>query len=208
MSGRHYLFLTNFVKLFTLLMSDLDSLKNLILAPYILKATALIGISRKVGGNQFRHSFSTLGILLDYKYFNDSILLKASLIHDLLEDLPETQVDEVRSTDYEGNEVVNLVLEVTRLREETKVQYMQRVLDTGSVRARVLKCADRISNLTDLHRDTHPDHKISDYLDQTEKYILPMARQVNADMVIELTDLIARRRNIIRKMESGSADNQ
>jgi GTP pyrophosphokinase len=189
-------------------MSDLDSLKNLILAPYILKATALIGISRKVGGNQFRHSFSTLGILLDYKYFNDSILLKASLIHDLLEDLPETQVDEVRSTDYEGNEVVNLVLEVTRLREETKVQYMQRVLDTGSVRARVLKCADRISNLTDLHRDTHPDHKISDYLDQTEKYILPMARQVNADMVIELTDLIARRRNIIRKMESGSADNQ
>ena len=183
-------------------MSDLDALKNLVLAPYILKATALIGVSRKVGGNQFRHSFSTLGILLDYKYFNDSVLLKASLIHDLLEDLPDTQVDEIRYIDHEANQVVDLVLEVTRRSDETKPQYMQRVLDTGSVRARVLKCADRISNLTDLHRDTHPDHKISDYLDQTEQYILPMARQVNADMVIELSDLITRRRDFIRKLSA------
>jgi GTP pyrophosphokinase len=188
-------------------MNDLDALKNLVLAPYILKATALIRVSRKVGGNQFRHSFSTLGILLDYKYFSDSILLKASLIHDLLEDLPETEVDDIRRTDYEGNEVVDLVLEVTRRHGETKLQYLQRVLDTGSVRARVLKCADRISNLTDLHRDTHPDQKISDYLKQTEDFVLPMARQVNADMVIELTDLIARRRDILRRMQSaGGAD--
>jgi (p)ppGpp synthase/HD superfamily hydrolase len=181
-------------------MSDLDALKNLVLAPFILKATALISVGRKVGGNQFRHSFSTLGILLDYKYFNDSVLLKASVIHDLLEDVPETQVDEIRHIDSEANLVVNLVLEVTRVKPETKVQYLQRILDTGSRYAKILKCADRISNLTDLHRDTHPDHKISDYLDQTEKYIVPMARQVNADMVIELTDLITRRRDILRRM--------
>lgn len=181
-------------------MSDLDSLKNLVLAPYILKATALISVGRKVGGNQFRHAFSTLGILFDYKYFNDSILLKASVIHDLLEDVPETQVDEIRLIDYEANEVVNLVLEVTRYRPETKEQYLQRILDNGSRYAKILKCADRISNLTDLHRDTHPDHKISGYLDQTEKFIVPMARQVNADMVIELTDMIARRRDILRRM--------
>jgi (p)ppGpp synthase/HD superfamily hydrolase len=181
-------------------MSDLDSLKNLVLAPYILKATALISVSRKVGGNQFRHAFSTLGILFDYKYFNDSILLKASVIHDLLEDVPETQVDEIRLIDYEANEVVNLVLEMTRYRPETKEQYLQRILDYGSRYAKILKCADRISNLTDLHRDTHPDLKISGYLDQTEKYIIPMARQVNSDMVIELTDMIARRRDILRRM--------
>ena len=184
-------------------MSDLDALKNLVLAPYVLKATALIGVSRKVGGNQFRHSFSTLGILLDYKYFEDSILLKASLIHDLLEDLPETQVDEIRNIDLDASRVVDLVLEVTRRPEETKEQYLQRVLDQGSVKARILKCADRISNLTDLHRDTHPDHKIYDYLDQTEKFILPMARQVNADMVIELTDLVAKRRKMLQRMMSG-----
>ncbi|MBP7678843.1 MAG: HD domain-containing protein [Bacteroidales bacterium] len=187
-------------------MSDLDALKNLVLAPYVLKATALIGVSRKVGGNQFRHSFSTLGILMDYKYFNDSILLKASLLHDLLEDLPETQVDEIRWIDEDASQVVDLVLEVTRRPDESKPQYLQRVLETGSVRAKILKCADRISNLTDLHRDTHPDHKISDYLEQTETYILPMARQVSADMVRELTDLIAKRRKIIQRMNAGSGD--
>ena len=178
-------------------MSDLDRLKHLVLAPYVLKATALISVSRKVGGNQFRHGFSTLGILLDYKYYNDSVLLKASLIHDLLEDLPNTQIEEIRRTDSEGNQVVDLVLEVTRRKEETKAQYLQRVLETGSVRAKILKCADRISNLTDLHRDTHPNHKITDYLAQTEQFILPMAREVNANMVIELTDLIAKRRKIL-----------
>ncbi|MRR21573.1 HD domain-containing protein, partial [bacterium] len=171
-------------------MSELDSLKNLVLAPYILKATALISVQRQVGGNQFRHCFSTLGILLDYKFFTNSVLLKASLLHDLLEDLPETQVDEIRNIDFEGNQVVNLVLEVTKRRDETKPQYLQRVLEFGSQNALLLKCADRISNLTDLHRDTQTSQRIADYLDQTERYVIPMARLVNTDMVIELTDMV------------------
>jgi (p)ppGpp synthase/HD superfamily hydrolase len=177
-------------------MNDLESLKNLVLAPYILKATALIGVSRRVGGNQFRHAFATLGILLDYKHFNDPVLLKAALLHDLLEDLPETQVDEIRWIDQDGQQVVELVLEVTRRKDETKQQYLQRVLNDGSKKALLLKCADRISNLTDLHRDTHSDQKISEYLDQTEQYIIPMAEKVNADLVIELTDLVNKRRRM------------
>ena len=182
-------------------MSDLEKLKNLVLAPYILKATALISVRRKVGGNQFRHCFSTLGILFDYKYYNDSILLKASLLHDLLEDLPETQVDEIRWIDDESHKVVELVLEVTKRKEETKIQYLQRILSAGSRNAMLLKCADRISNLTDLHRDTHTEQKITDYLDQTEQFVIPMARKGNADMVIELTDLVDKRREILRMME-------
>ncbi len=178
-------------------MSELETLKNLVLAPYILKATALISVGRKVGGNQFRHSFSTLGILLDYKFFFDSVLLKASLLHDLLEDLPETQVEEIRNIDEDGQAVVELVLEVTKRKGETKAQYLKRVLTTGSRNALLLKCADRISNLTDLHRDTHTEQKISDYLDQTEKYVIPMAQKVNQDMVRELTDLVTRRREIV-----------
>ncbi len=182
-------------------MTSLESLKNLVLAPYILKATALISVQREVGGNQFRHCFSTLGILLDYKFYTNSVLLKASLLHDLFEDLPETQIDEVRWIDSDGADVVNLVLEVTRRKDETKEQYLQRVLMEGSGNAHLLKCADRISNLTDLHRDTQSEQKISDYLDQTEKYVFPMARKVNDDMLIELTDLVARRRKIIRMLE-------
>lgn len=182
-------------------MSDLDTLKHLVLAPYILKATALISVNRKVGGNQFRHSFATLGILLDYKYFADSVLLKASLLHDLLEDLPETKVDEIRGIDYEGHQVVNLVLEVTRQPGETKANYLERVLNRGSRQAQVLKCADRISNLTDLHRDTHSNQKISSYLHQTKKYVLPMAKKVNQNMFLELNDLVKKRLEILQATE-------
>ena len=176
--------------------TDLEILKDLVLAPYILKATALIGVKRRVGGNQFRHVFATLGILLDYKYFQDAVLLKASLLHDFFEDLPEAQVDEIRWIDKDGHQVVDLVLEVTKRNEESKQAFLQRVLDSGSRNAKILKCADRISNLTDLHLDTHADKSISEYLDQTEKYIIPMAQQVDLNMVIELSDLVARRREL------------
>jgi GTP pyrophosphokinase len=151
-----------------------------------------------VGGNQFRHCFSTLGILLDYKFFNDSVLLKASLLHDFLEDLPEAQVEDIRNIDEDGHRVVELVLEVTKRNDETKAEYLQRVLEKGSRNALLLKCADRISNLTDLHRDTHTTQKITDYLDQTEKYVIPMAKMVNEDMYIELSDLVAKRRKILK----------
>jgi GTP pyrophosphokinase len=187
-------------------MNDLETLRNLVLAPYIIKATALITVDRKVGGNQFRHCFSTLGILLDYKFYDNSILLKASLLHDFLEDLPEARVDEIRWIDHEGPQVVELVLEVTKRKEDSKFQYLQKILNTGSRNALILKCADRISNLTDLHRDTHTDQKISDYLDQTEKFVIPMARKVNKDMVLELIDLVAKRREIFRMIGNANED--
>lgn len=61
-----------------------NKLRSLVLAPYIVKATALIGNAGYVGGNQFRHAFATLGILLDYKYFSNPVLLKPDfLIHQL-----------------------------------------------------------------------------------------------------------------------------
>ncbi len=183
-------------------MGDFEKkLRDLVLAPYILKATALIRVQRKVGGNQFRHSFSTLGILLDYKYFSDSVLLKASLLHDFLEDLPESTVEEIRGIDKDSQQVVKLVLEVTKQPTETKAQYLHRVMHEGSTNALILKCADRISNLTDLHRDTHTNQKISAYLNQTEKFVLPMAQKVDHNMFIELSDLVARRREIIKMTE-------
>ena len=177
-------------------MDNLTALKNLVLAPYIMKAMRLIGVSRMVGGNQFRHQFATLGILLDYKYFNDSVLLKASLLHDLFEDINDEDINEICHIDKDGNGVVSLILEVTKGKEELKEEYLQRLLEFGSKRAKILKCADRISNLTDLHLDTHTSGKILLYLEQTERYIIPMAQEVNVDFVKELTDLIGKRKKL------------
>jgi (p)ppGpp synthase/HD superfamily hydrolase len=175
-------------------MNNTEKLKNLVLAPYIIKATALIGKGRNVGGNQFRHALATMTILLDYKLFDDYVLLKAAVIHDLLEDVSGTDEKELRQIDEQANQVVDLVLEVTRPKTMTKSDFLKGILEKGSYNAKLLKVADRISNLTDLHRDYYSKKVMSDYLDQTEKYVLPMAREVNKDMAIELTDLIEKRR--------------
>lgn len=176
-----------------------DKLRALVLAPYILKATALIGKARYVGGNQFRHAFATLGILLDYKYFDNSVLLKASLVHDLFEDIPSTDKAILNSIDSDGKQVTHLVLELTKDENETKATYLKRILETGSNNAKILKSADRISNLTDINRSIFSDNKIGQYLDETEQYVLPMANQVNKNMVRELSDLIKKRRDMLAK---------
>lgn len=175
-------------------MNDTEKLKNLILAPYIIKATALIGKARHVGGNQFRHALATMAILLDYKLFDDPVLLKAAVIHDLLEDVPETSERELRRIDDQADQVVDLVLEVTKPPKMAKANFLRRILEQGSRRAKILKVADRISNLTDLHRDQYSRRQMSSYLKQTEEYILPMANEVNKNMAVELSDLIDRRK--------------
>jgi (p)ppGpp synthase/HD superfamily hydrolase len=90
-------------------------------------------------------------------------------------------------------------LEVTRQGDESKARFLERILNHGSQEAKILKVCDRISNLTDLNSDSTSPEKIASYLDDTEKYIIPMAACVNQhDMQIELKDLVAKRRSILQ----------
>jgi len=164
----------------------------MVLAPYIQKSTALRGKYRFVGGNQFRHALGTFAILLDYHYM-DPVLLKASIIHDVFEDSNDVKPDEIIYLDSDGPEVYKLVMEVTRTINEPKNQYLERVLTKGSKKAKILKCADRISNLTDLHPDIFDRQFVLRYIEETKKWVIPMAMEVNENMLIELKDLINRR---------------
>jgi (p)ppGpp synthase/HD superfamily hydrolase len=171
------------------------ALERLVLAPYLQKATALIGHGRQVGGNQFRHAMATLAILIDY-HFTDAVLLKASVLHDLVEEIPSTDLREIRFIDADGEGVVQLVLEVTR-RAESKREYLSRMRDHGSTRAKILKVADRISNLTDLHRAIFDEAFMARYLAETREFIYPMALETNTQMAHEIQDLIDRRRKFL-----------
>ena len=172
------------------------SLSKITLAPWIQKATALIGVSRRVGGNQFRHAMATMAIILYYKIV-DPVLLKASVIHDLLEDVPGTDPQELRRIDADGPAVVDLVLEVTRNPCEKKEVFLERLLKQGSDRAKLLKSADRISNLLDLHLTIYDPDRYRRHINQTITYVLPMARDVSKDMAHEIIDLInIRSRNL------------
>ena len=178
-----------------------DLLVNMIVAPYVQKATALRGIKRYVGGNQFRHALSTYAILIDY-HIVDPVLLKASVIHDVFEDVKCISHDEIRAIDSDGSKVLALVLEVTRRKNEAKDDYLKRILEQGSVNAKILKCADRISNLTDLHPDIFEKEFIKNYIAETKKWVVPMAEEVNKDMLFELQDLIHRRETNLKLIAS------
>jgi GTP pyrophosphokinase len=176
-----------------------ESLRRITLAPYITKATALIGVRRKGGSNMFRHQISTLGILLDYKLV-DPVLLKASVIHDLFEEvpsLPGVTEQDISAIDDDGPAVYRLVMEMTRRTvdgvREPKKDYLLRIMHTGSPRARILKLADRISNLTALGFVNDPDF-VRRYVQETAECVLPYAEAVNPDMFRELSDLVESRR--------------
>jgi len=180
-------------------MNDLEILQRMILAPWIYKGTALIGVARRVGGNQFRHNMATMAILIDYHY-TDPILLKASVIHDLFEDTSYVTHEEIRDLDTDGPNVIDLVLEVTRPKEILKSTYLEKILKAGTWNAKILKCADRISNLTDLHYGIFTEDDMNGYLDETEKFLLPMAEEVNDNMLTELRDLLTRRRDLLQRL--------
>ena len=165
------------------------------LAPYIQLATALIGKSRAGGGNMFRHQLDTMAILIDYSMI-DSVLLKASIVHDVLEDIPDFNHNLIISIDYEGHEVYELVREVTRNPGETKAEFLTRILESGSHKAKILKAADRISNMISLGYVNNMEF-VSRYTDETERYLYPIAEQANGYMLQELRYLVGSRRKYL-----------
>ena len=171
---------------------QMNQLSGQRLAPYIQVATCLIGKSREGGGNMFRHQIDTMAILIDYGYM-EPVLLKASLVHDVLEDIPEFNHNVLLSIDYESYAVYSLVQEVTRRRDETKPEFLTRIFKSGSRNAKILKVADRISNMISLGFVNNLEF-VDRYINETEKYLLPLAAEVDQNMLTELKDLVCSRR--------------
>ena len=174
------------------------SLARTTLAPYIVKAMAMIDRPRKAGSNMFRHQMSTFAILLDYKNI-DPVLLKAAIIHDLFEELgdqPWVTRETIASIDADGPAVFDLVMEVTIRKidgvAEPQAGYLERIMLTGSDRAKKLKLADRISNLITLGF-VNDRAFVERYTAETRDCILPYSEAVNPDMHRELKDLVENR---------------
>jgi (p)ppGpp synthase/HD superfamily hydrolase len=167
-------------------------LKGMHIAPYMQLATALIGKVREGGGNMFRHQLDTMAVLIDYGYI-DSVLLKASVVHDLIEDVPDFNHNLLISIDYESPAVYDLVLEVSRRPDETKPEFLTRIQEKGSRQAKILKVADRISNMISLGFVTNAEF-VARYADETARYINPIAEEVDKSMLRELESLVASRR--------------
>ena len=171
-------------------------LKSTFLAPYIQLATALIGKTREGGGNMFRHQIDTLATLIDYSYI-DSVLLKASIVHDLIEDVPDFNRNLLLQVDFESPAVYDLVMEVTRQADENKPDFLTRIFKSGSNSAKVLKVADRISNMISLGFVTNKEF-VERYTEETIRYVLPIAKEVDSAMLFELQSLVDSRRKFLQ----------
>ena len=181
---------------------DMLHLKGIYLAPYMQLATSLIGKRRHSGGNMFRHQLDTMAILIDYGYI-DSVLLKASIIHDVVEDIPDFNHNLILEIDSEAGQVYDLVLEVSRKEGQTKAEFLRGIIEHGSMRAKTLKCADRISNMISMGFVTDPAF-IERYCDETEFFMFPLALEVDYCMYQELIELVMTRRKYLE--DSGYLD--
>ena len=175
-----------------------ELLSQINIAPYIQLGTTLITKSRKAGGNMFRHMLDTCAILIDYGYI-DSILLKASVIHDCIEDLPDFNHNLILNCDDDGEEVLKLVLEVSKQNWESKSDFLKRIITNGSQKAKILKTADRISNMTSLGFVTDPKF-IEKTCNDTEFFLLPLAILVDYNMYQELIKLLESRRKYLESI--------
>jgi (p)ppGpp synthase/HD superfamily hydrolase len=174
---------------------EMIRLKGTYLAPYMQLATALIGKVREGGGNMFRHQIDTMATLIDYGYI-DSVLLKASVVHDLIEDVADFNHNLILGTDFEGPRVYDLVMEVTRFPHEPKPEFLTRIRRSGSREAKILKVADRISNMISLGFVLNVEF-ISRYTEETARYVVPIAEEVDQAMLGELTSLVESRRKYV-----------
>ena len=179
-------------------------LKNILLAPYMQLATSLIGKQRHAGGNMFRHQLDTMTILIDYGYI-DGVLLKASCVHDVIEDIPGFDANKIINADEDGEEVLRLVLEVTKREGENKNDFLHRIIAEGSQKAKILKTADRISNMISLGWVNDPKF-INRYCDETEFFVFPIELEVDYNMYQELISLVMTRRKYLE--DTGWIDKQ
>lgn len=148
----------------------------------ILKAMDLAarmhsGQTRKgpAGEPYVNHVIEVAALLAEATDGEDETLVIGGLLHDVLEDGPRTpqEYDDLARTierDF-GPDVLSLVKEVTDAPSATEAERWRNQVEAAphkSVRGKLLKIADKTSNLREIERDPPPrwDHdRLIDYID-------------------------------------------
>jgi GTP pyrophosphokinase len=143
----------------------------------------------------YRHQEMCRIILIDYGFI-DGLLHKAAVTHDLIEDIKDFDTQLILNCDKDGPEVLKLILEVSRRPGESKKDFLSRIYNEGSDNACLIKAADRIHNLSDC-QFLMDKNFISNLCDESEQYVIPIAKRVCNDMVTEMTDLIKQARKLL-----------
>jgi len=124
------------------------------------------------GEPYLNHLVEVAALLAEATHGDDAALLAAGLLHDTLEDTP-TKYEELES--LFGADIAALVAEVTDDKSLPKAERKRRQVvntPTKSVRARLIKLADKTSNLRALVSTPPADWdmaRIAEYIEWAEK---------------------------------------
>lgn len=136
---------------------------------------------REGGGRYFEHP-KALAILLVRLGVRDVDVICAALLHDIVEDTFILEFADIE--EWFGGGTCLLVKLVTKEKGLSPRQYIIR-LSLGDVRAWLLKCADRLHNMSTLDSDDpamfdHFKKKKVKQVRETRKKILPLAEKLAA----------------------------
>ncbi len=125
------------------------------------------------------HPLAVANLLANEAGITDTATLCAAILHDILEDT-NTTADEMRAVF--GNEIADIVQELTDDRSLDKINRKQRQVDTAgtkSFKAQCVKIADKTSNLRDIanHPPTNwSDGRKQEYCDWAFKVVNQMRK--------------------------------
>ena len=151
------------------------------------------------GSPYINHPIEVTEILWRIGEVRDTALLLASILHDTIEDTDATP-EEIKAKF--GEEVLSIVLEVTDDKNLLKVVRKQRQVETAphkSPKAKMLKVADKISNVQDIISTPPKDWSLErrqEYVLWSERVVAGL-RGVNQKLEYYYDDLLASGKRIL-----------
>lgn len=145
------------------------------------------------------HPIAVAEILTGIGGVTDLATIQAALLHDTVEDT-NTTADELAS--QFGDDVMGLVMEVTDDKSLDKAERKRLQIEHSkhiSAKAKMIKMADKISNITDIMNvppDDWDDARRLEYFDWAEK-VVAGCRDANQKLSERFDDLINNARSLV-----------
>ncbi len=162
---------------------------------HALATAAHDGQRRRHGAPYIGHPRAVTAIATDLGYAVGLPLSDADraagILHDVIEDnaaYPEAVVAEHVGVDVAAQ--VSLLSKVGK-GDAVVVAYYARLMAEAPPTTKLLKVADRLHNLSELHK-AHDDAKLDEYVAETERFVVPLAHSIGgrsgAGLLAALTD--------------------
>lgn len=139
------------------------------------------GQKRDDGAPYISHPVRVLKILIDEFGVSDDDTLYSALLHDVVEDT-RIPYEEIKAKF--GKRVAITVKLLTKTGLTKEMYYGSLALASRDVQ--LIKCADRLDNIRDMK--TWKENRKERYLEETRKYILPIARNLGAPVYGKLME--------------------